>query len=316
MRMFKVRGGLAHGRGITSTQANVVHSLPQTVPVCDSLQSFYGVHSQTSDQHSDLWAITTTRDGRNIVTICNYFTSHPPFGYGVDYHDGLISISTWVVAPKCSSADCAVELGIETAARLKGQNCFDVKLKWNDRVISIGAATITATVQDVEVDPTLLFMRVTCVIWKPSDMENHLKHEFSKQSSALFQKGVMRNNTKRLLAKHLKAPVVLVLGNSLGGWRTYLAECNMASWTYVKHVLQNYGRNCFDGYTDLSMSTKVAEQNHRCVKSTSADIVFDPNTPVTNNQHSVLANRTNKSRLIDLSLRVLLAAKVRLMLTT
>ena len=149
------------------------------------------------------------------------------------------------------------------------------------------------------------------LIWK-----NHLKYEFSKQSSALFQKGVIRNNTKRLLAKHLKAPVVLVSGNSLCGWRTYLAECNMASWTYVKHVLQKYGRNCFDEYTDLSMSTKVAEQNHRSVKNTSADIVFDPNTPVTNNQHSVLANRTNKSRLIDLSLRMLLAAKVRLMLTT
>ena len=128
--MLKVRGGLAHGRGITtSTQTNVVHSLRQTVPVCDSLQSFYSVHSQTSDQHSDLWAITTTRDGRNIVTFCNYFTSHPPFGYGVDYHDGLVSISTGVVAPKCSSADCAVELGIETAARLTGQNYFDVKLK-------------------------------------------------------------------------------------------------------------------------------------------------------------------------------------------
>ena len=113
MRMFKVRGGLAHGRGITtSTQAKVVHSLPQTIPVCDSLESFCGEHSQTSDQHSDLWATSTTRDGRHIVTFCNYCT------YGGDYHDGLVSISTGVVAAKCSSADCAVELGIEAAARL------------------------------------------------------------------------------------------------------------------------------------------------------------------------------------------------------
>ena len=35
MQMLKVRGGLAHVRDIT--QAKVVHSLPQTVPVCDSL---------------------------------------------------------------------------------------------------------------------------------------------------------------------------------------------------------------------------------------------------------------------------------------
>ena len=127
-----------------------------------------------------------------------------------------LAFQTGVVAPKCSNADCAAELGIEAAARLTGQNYSDVKLKRNDRVISIGAATNTATVhgQDIEVDPTLLFMRVTCVIRKPSDMGNQIKHEFSKQPPALFQKGVMRKNTKSLLAKHLKAPVVPVSGNS------------------------------------------------------------------------------------------------------
>ena len=129
----------------------------------------------------------------------------------------MVSISTGVVDPECSSADCAVELGIEAAARLTGQNYSDVKLKRNVRVISIGAATNTATVcgQDVQVDPTLLFMRVTCVIRKPSNMENHLKHEFSKQPPALFQTGVMSKNTKSVHAKHLKAPDVPVSGNSL-----------------------------------------------------------------------------------------------------
>ena len=92
--------------------------------------------------------------------------------------------------------------------------------------------------------------------------------------------------------------------------------------TYVKHVLQNYGRNCticFDGHTDLSMSTKVAEQNCCSVKNTSADIVFDPNTPVTNNQHSVLANRTNKSQITEQLKERLISEGVaccQLMLTT
>ena len=199
---------------------------------------------------------TTTCDGRYIVTFCNYFTSHPPFTYGGDYHDGLVSISTGAVAPMCSNADCAVELGIEAAARLTGQNNSNVKLKRNDRIISIGAATVHD--QDVEVDPTLLFMWVTCVIRKPSDLQSHLKHEFSKQPHALFQQGVIRKNTKGLLAKHLKAPVVPVSGNSLenpyyvvdGGhilqsvtWpveSTYDDVCD----TYVKHVLHNYGRYC------------------------------------------------------------------------
>ena len=55
MRMLKSRGGLAHGRGVTtSTQSKMVHIIPQTVPICESVEVFSGVHSNTTDQHKDL----------------------------------------------------------------------------------------------------------------------------------------------------------------------------------------------------------------------------------------------------------------------
>ena len=146
MQMLKVHGGLAHGCGITmSTQAKVINALPQTVPICDSLELFCGVHSGTSDQHTDLRATATARDSRDAVTFCNYFTSHPPFAYGGKCCDNLINIATRVVIPKCSNADCAVDLAIEAAARLTEQSYSDAKLKRNDRVKSIGAATYTTT---------------------------------------------------------------------------------------------------------------------------------------------------------------------------
>ena len=53
------------------------------------------------------------------------------------------------------------------------------------------------------------------------------------------------------------------------------------------------------------MATLILDVHKSCrtelslCKNTSADIVFDPNTPVTKNQHSVLANRTNKLWLIE-----------------
>lgn len=147
MRMLKVCGGLIHGHGLTkSTQAKVVKAVPQTVPVCDSFESFCGVHSQTSDQQADLWATTTSRDGRDSVIFCNYFTSHAPFAYGGHYYDSLVNTATGTVISKCSSANCAVELGIETAAHLTGQKYSNVKLERNDFVKSTEAATITATV--------------------------------------------------------------------------------------------------------------------------------------------------------------------------
>ena len=93
----------------------------------------------------------------------------------------------------------------------------------------------------------------------------------------------MRKNAKSALAKYLKAPVEPVSSISLeksyyvvdGGHLLqsviWPVECTYADvcHSYVKYVLQNYGRSCticFDGYTDLSMSTKVAEQNRRTIK--------------------------------------------------
>jgi len=60
---------------------------------------------------------------------------------------------------------------------------------------------------EVEVNGTLLFLRVTCVINDNAEMEGHLRHEFAKQPPALFDKGVMRKNTKSDLARVLKSKV-------------------------------------------------------------------------------------------------------------
>ena len=74
------------------------------------------------------------------------------------------------------------------------------------------------------------------------------------------------------------------------------------SENYVKYVINTYGRDCivcFDGYTDVSKSTKVAEQNRRGDHNVSADVIFDGKTPVVNSQQSILANRNNKARIIN-----------------
>ena len=79
--MLKARGGLAQGHGIiTGTQSKVVHVLPQTVPVCESLETFCGIHSQTCDQHTDIRA-TTACDGKQFLTLQNYLSQHTPFAY-------------------------------------------------------------------------------------------------------------------------------------------------------------------------------------------------------------------------------------------
>ena len=77
------------------------------------------------------------------------------FAYIGEYSSRLVSIATGVVAPTSANADCAIALGEEIATRMTGMNYADAKLWRNDKVMSIGAATNSATVRshDVEVDP-------------------------------------------------------------------------------------------------------------------------------------------------------------------
>ena len=64
--LLKTFGGMAHGRGITdSTLKNWVHAMLRRIPICDALECFTAVHSNTSAQHVDLRASSTARDGKD-----------------------------------------------------------------------------------------------------------------------------------------------------------------------------------------------------------------------------------------------------------
>ena len=155
--MLKSRGNLAHSRGVTpSTQAKMVHIIPQTVPICESLEVFSGVHSNTTDQHKDLRPTSTARDGIHYTRFKDYHAQHSPFIYKGEYMDRLVCISTGSVAPATVNTDGAIELGELAANQLTGKNYTDVKFKRNDKVTSIGVATNGAEVCGCQVEIAFL----------------------------------------------------------------------------------------------------------------------------------------------------------------
>ena len=87
------------------------------------------IWSQTSDQHCDLRAATTVRDGKHFNAFKNYFSQHPLFSYNGEYKENLVSICTGVLTPNCANVDCDVELGNNAAERLVNDNFAAVKLK-------------------------------------------------------------------------------------------------------------------------------------------------------------------------------------------
>jgi hypothetical protein len=315
MRLLKTSGGMARGRGITdSTLAKWVHAIPRCIPICDALEIFTGVRSHTSEQHVDLRASNTARDSKDYETLLHWLKLHSPFSYGE--HKALVCVASGVVAGKCVNAEEAFALGVKSASAIPGKKPYgEVTLKRKDRITSISGDKNQITVRgvEVEVNSTLLFMRVTCVIKDASQMEGYLLHEFAKQPPSLFDKGIMRKNTKSALANVLKSKVnvhfqlpdrarFIIDGGHLLQSLPWPADAtyNQICDNYVSYVTDNYGFQAvvvFDGYGSAS-STKSAEQLRRAQQQTFVDILFELAMKTTTSKHAFFSNAKNKDRLI------------------
>ena len=86
-----------------------------------------------------------------------------------------------MVAANNANADVAYSTGKLAADAITGNNYADAKLKRNDIMVSIAMSrnAIVACGQDVELNPTLLLMRVTCAITVRAEMVKNLEYEFS-----------------------------------------------------------------------------------------------------------------------------------------
>ncbi|XP_014681447.1 PREDICTED: uncharacterized protein LOC106821245 [Priapulus caudatus] len=205
MRSLKASGRMTHGRGITdSTLTKWVYALPLCVPFCDALEKFTGVHTCTSDQHKDMLQSTQSRDNKHRCVFLGWLEAHPPFaGYAPDQ---LVSLSTGVVADTSVDCDNAVEIGEKAASEMSGKRFTDITLRRNDKVKTIGAKEKMVRVrgQQVEVNSSLLFNRITCVLNNSSEIKSLLAYELAPQPPSLFQYGVMRKPTKSSLGLLLK----------------------------------------------------------------------------------------------------------------
>lgn len=313
MRLLKSTGGMSHGRGISdSTLSKWVHSLPYSIPVCDGLEAFTGVHVAHSDQHKDLRMSSTQKDTADYQVFTQWLADHSPFS--VEESNSLVSVSTGVVADECVNCHEANEIGIAAACQIEGKPFTQIKLSRASRVINISGPTNTIKVrgQDATINPTLLFMRITCVMNGSDDIDKYLCYELCQQPPSLFDKGMMRSPSKHVLGTHLKskatatpdvpeeATYVIDGGHLLHTvtWPkngTYQQVCD----TYVNYVKHHYGSEShviFDGYEE--MTTKAQERQRRSGKTMSSEILFEPGMTATTRQTSFLSNSKNKSRLI------------------
>ena len=318
MRTLKAPGGLAHGRGVTpSTQAKFVHAIPRCIPICHSLEDFCNVHPKSSFQHHDMQEATRVRDGEDASTFYGWISLHSPFQYR--NVDGLVDVSSGIVADATANADKAFEIGQKLAENFSGMAFSEMKVKRTDKCVSIKAACGKIEVRGKEVEYAfdLLFCRVASVITSPAEMKMYMQYEFSKYASSIFEKGLMRKNTKSVLGTLIKGAsgtklcgkrpeeLYIVDGGKFlksGPWcenGTYRDVCN----EYIVYAKQHYTAHAhfvMDGYDDLN-STKKGEQARRIKGKVSRNIVFNEETTLSEyTKGEFLNNEENKKNFIKL----------------
>lgn len=316
MRLLKTKGGVIHGRSITdSTLAEFVHALPQCVPICQYIETITGVYSSTSEQHKDLRPSSKVRDDEDVQRFISWFQSHSPCEY--NNTDGLVSLTTGEVAS--SKVNCEQAYSISTAAAnaVTGQEFPTIKLKSSDKVVTFNSAKNSVKVrgQTLNINPEMLFHRITCVLNSSAEMEYYLSFELAPYPPALFKEGLLRKNTKSDLTKMLKknlTPLTDIPANSEifidGGYllRKYIwcddDTFHQICLQYITYIQNHYSRKAtvvFDGYDD-PISTKKAEQKRRAAKGTAPDLLFTCDMKPTTSQTNFMHNGKNKSRLISM----------------
>lgn len=318
MRTLKAPGGLAHGRGVTdSTQAKFVHAIPKCIPICNALEDFCGVHSTSSDQHRDLRAATEAKDGEHCSVFYGWLSQNSPFQY--KDVEGLVDVATGVIADPSANAHEAYSRGLAIANSLNDIAFSEVKLKHSHAVVSIKAARdrIKVRGQDVEYNFDLLFARATCVS-SPQEMKDNLCYEFAKTAPAMFEKGLMRKNTKSVLAALIKEGHVLDIQAPNpqeqfvidGGkflqcvpWPDKAEKYDDVLDQYIKYAIQNYPPHShfvMDGYEDPN-SVKVCEQKQRIKGNVARTIIFDEQTKLSKfSKTEFFNNSINKGRFVKI----------------
>ena len=119
--MLKSRGGLIHGRGLTSsTLARFVLAQPASVAVCSAVEKLCGISMDTSDQHVELREWRQVREDHDMNAITSWLESH--FLFERDTDKRLICLASGIASDSTRNCDSAVELGLAEYQMTVAQN--------------------------------------------------------------------------------------------------------------------------------------------------------------------------------------------------
>ena len=190
MRSLKTSGGLTRGRGMTENQRLLwLLSRPACAEVNQAMQELTGVNYNTGEQNKDMTAARQARDWKDTLTVLQYLQERNPFSLDPN----LRSISTGVHAHPTVNVDEAVAVGDMILTQMNGITPAEYTFQKKNQVVTLGLKSSSVKIDGdrIQIDPLLLFQRLTTVIQSSDDLELAFKHELCSYPPALFDSSLL-----------------------------------------------------------------------------------------------------------------------------
>lgn len=312
MRELKLPGGITHGRGFTeSVAAQFLGSTVNVREVCNAMESFCNVSYASSEQHVDFRLTRILRDNSDLKILSSFLEEYDPF----PVTEQVMSIYSGVVGDGKINCFKALEIGLQLQKNLIGQTFSNIKFKRSNKVLPISAINAKIKLNNdkvIDIEPLLLFQRITLNLDCKSDMKRYLHFELAPFPLSLFSIDGMRKTNKSAFCNFFKTVSEPQNNTNM----SYVIDggflLNVVQWQrneivhdiidkYTKFITANFTKNSiivFDGYSDEG--TKSAERLRRKNCAAGRKFNIDFNTKISVSQRDFFLHDSNKAQLINL----------------
>ena len=316
MRSLKTSGGLTRGRGMTENQRLLwLLSRPACGEVNQAMQDLTGVNNNTGEQNKDMTTARQARDWKDTLTVLQYLQERKPFSMD----PSLRSISTGVHAHPAVNVDEAAAVGDMILTQMNGTTPAKYTFQKKNQVVTLGLKSSSVKIDGdrIQIDPLLLFQRLTTVMQSSDDLELAFKHELCSYPPALFDSSLLLHEADKpavadAIWKICESSVPVDIPDDgiqyvLDGgallqripWSrgsTYGDICHQ----YTEYVARKYmdAIVVFDGYENIN--TKHMTHQRRSKGKAGATVTVAANMTTTMKKDQFLANQKNKQQFIFL----------------
>ena len=145
-----------------------------------AMQELTGVSYNSGEQNKDMTQVRQARDWKDTKILLSCLQERNPFTSDTS----LRSICTGVHTHNTVNVDKAQDVGNAILVSMEGMTAADYTFKRNDQVITLDTkSTVRIDGIAVQIDPQLLFQRLTLAAKAANNIENLFKYELCMQLS-------------------------------------------------------------------------------------------------------------------------------------